>query len=267
METSFRICLIQANISDNFTENKNSIEKFSKASLIYNPDIIVLPSDWAYSSDLDITSQSLEENENDVLNFLKSLSIDLNTVVIGGSIPEKDGENYYNTCYCLNGNGEIIGKHRQVHFLGNSAFSKGNNFTTIELPFAKIGLGLNDDLRFMEYSQLLKKEGAQILIFPNKYSHYAENNHYNIIMQGRALDNNAYVICCNAYIQDNSKITLKNSGYSQIVDPYGQILISSLHQEGVIYAVIDKQLISKIEESIPTLVQKKHELYNLVKLN
>lgn len=265
METSFRICLVQATIGEDFVENMDCIQKFSKASLIYKPNIIVLPSFWTTSNLEKIESKAQEENQNEALAFLKSLSIELGVIIVGGSILEKEGDKIFNTCYCLNGKGEIIDKHRQMHYLGDSIFSKGNQFTTIELPFVKIGIGLNEDLRFMEYSQILKSQGAQILIFPSKYSQFSEYNNYNIIMQGRALDNNAYIACCNAVHRDSNNLIEKSSGFSQIIDPYGQFLISSLQQEGIVYAVIDKQMINKIEEAIPTLIQKKSDLYSLAK--
>ena len=35
--------------------------------------------------------------------------------LVGGSVPEREGDSVYNTCVVVNPDGDIIGKHRKVH--------------------------------------------------------------------------------------------------------------------------------------------------------
>ena len=111
----------------------------------------------------------------------------------------------------------------------------------------------------MEYSQVLKSLKCNLLVFPLSYENFRENDNYKIISQGRALDNNIYLVCASSYVKET------NSGYSHVVNPYGEVIINSASQEGSIMSVIDLAIIDKIQESIPTLKQKRLDLYELVK--
>ncbi len=54
---------------------------------------------------------------------------------------------------------------------------------------------------------------------------------------------------------------------SCIVNPYGEIIIKSYNQEGIIIGVVDLSKITEIEESIPTLIQKRLDLYEIISVN
>ena len=46
---------------------------------------------------------------------LASAAADNDVYVIGGSIPERDGDKLYNTCCVFNNKGEMIEKFRKIH--------------------------------------------------------------------------------------------------------------------------------------------------------
>ena len=257
--STFKICIIQALITDDLQQNYMNITKLVSSSCnLYNPDLLVLPDSWINLNKENQILLAQEESSSEYLLFLKNLSKEHNKYIIGGSIPEKENDKYYNTCYCFNSQGEVKAKHRQVHFLNNKLYSSGDKFTVFETPFAKIGVGIDEDLRFMEYSQVLKSLQCNLLVFPLSYQNFKENDNCKIISQGRALDNNIYLVCASCYKNDS------DSGYSHVVNPYGEIIINSSSQECSIMSVIDLGIIDKIQESIPTLKQKRLDLYELV---
>ncbi len=48
--------------------------------------------------------------------------------MIGGSIPEKDGDKMYNTCPIFDPKGNLIAKHRKVHLFDSIyAYKKNSN--------------------------------------------------------------------------------------------------------------------------------------------
>ncbi len=262
--STMKVCIIQPCITEDYQFNCENISKYSHSSVkIHSPDLVVLPEFWKNSNEDKLFSLAEEEKSSKSIAFLKNLSIELNTFLIGGSIPELDNGKVYNTCFCFDNKGNIIAKHRQVHFINfNKSFSRGNSFTIFRTPFANIGIGLGEDLRFMEYAQILKKKDCNVIVVPTSYHKYEENDNYKIITQGRGLDNNIYLITSCSYYQNNQN----KSGYSQIVNPYGEIIINSSNQEGIIMGVIDFAIIDKIQESIPTLKQKRLDLYELISL-
>ena len=44
---------------------------------------------------------------------------------MGGSIPERDGKHFYNTCTIYNKEGELVAKHRKVVILLGCVLTKG----------------------------------------------------------------------------------------------------------------------------------------------
>jgi len=264
--STMKVCIIQPYITEDYEMNCENISKYSHSSVkIHSPDLVVLPEFWINSNEEKLFSLAEKEEISKSLAFLKNLSKELNTFLIGGSIPELENSKVYNTCYCFDNKGNIIAKHRQAHFINhNKNFSSGDSFTICKTPFANIGIGLGEDLRFMEYSQILKKKGCNLIVIPTSYHKYEEYDNYKIITQGRSLDNNIYLITSCPYYKDKEN---KLSGYSQIVNPYGEIIINSSNQEGIIMGVIDFSIIDKIQDSIPTLKQKRFDLYELISLS
>ena len=55
--------------------------------------------------------------------------------LIGGSIPEADGDNLYNTCTIWGPNGDLIGKHRKVARRIKLYVSKLNGNTRLSLKY------------------------------------------------------------------------------------------------------------------------------------
>lgn len=56
--------------------------------------------------------ESLDNSET--VRALSQAAKENQIYLIGGSIPEKDGDKLYNTCTVFDPNGELIAKHRKV---------------------------------------------------------------------------------------------------------------------------------------------------------
>lgn len=96
---------------------------------------------------------------------------------MGGSIPEKDGSKIYNTCPIFDNNGNLIAKHRKMHlfdidipgkitFKESAALSPGNNFTMIDTPYCRIGIGICYDIRFPEMAMIYRNNNCSLLLYP-----------------------------------------------------------------------------------------------------
>lgn len=272
MSSTIKICLLQPKITENIEENLNTIKKYSFSAVKqYNPDILVFPQNWI-STDIikSITeTKSKSDYTKDLIQILKQISIETNTFLVGGSIPEFDEKEdvFFNTCFCFDNKGNSVLKHRQVHMLNvqlKENFQKGSSVSYFNSPFGKIGVGIGDDLRYHEYTSMLKKERCDLVLFPLCSNEFDES--YHVILQGRALDNNIFIGACCYYDMNTSNISNGNV-CSCIVNPYGEIIIKSYNQEGIIMGVVDLSKITEIEESIPTLIQKRLDLYEIISVN
>jgi predicted amidohydrolase len=86
------------------------------------------------------------------------------------SHPERDPETdkLYNAVFVINGQGEIVGKHRKLRTLGGSEAwsSPGGSINPVECDGIRVGILICADAYKNEVAQVLKYKGAQVLVSP-----------------------------------------------------------------------------------------------------
>lgn len=111
----FRAALIQLLVTNNKQENiKRAIEYISVAAK-NNAKIISLPE--CFNSPYGVKyfpeySEPIPDGET--TRALANAAREHKVYLIGGSIPERDGEKLYNTCTVFDPEGNLIAKHRKV---------------------------------------------------------------------------------------------------------------------------------------------------------
>lgn len=97
---------------------KNITKLIEKAVKTYNPRIVTLPEFFNSPYKLECMKENAEPIPNGVsCQTLSKLAKDLKIYIVGGSIPEIDSINVYNTTTVWSPDGELIAKHRKVIFL------------------------------------------------------------------------------------------------------------------------------------------------------
>ena len=94
-----------------------------------------------------------------------STSTENKVYLVGGSIPEREGERLFNTATVWSPEGRMLARHRKMHlfdidvpgkitFKESDALTAGDEFTAFETPYAKVGLGICYDIRFADLAQI-----------------------------------------------------------------------------------------------------------------
>ena len=89
--------------------------------------------------------------------------------VVGGSIPELDGDRVYNTSYVFAPDGRCAARHRKMHlfdidvaggqrFRESDTLTAGSDVTVFDTPWGKMGLCICFDLRFQELARLMEEK-------------------------------------------------------------------------------------------------------------
>lgn len=211
-----------------------------------------------------------EPEGGDTFQFLSRLAKDNDIVLIGGSIPEIDGDKVYNTAYCFDRQGKLIGKHRKAHlfdvdikggirFMESEILSPGDKATVIDTEYGKIGVAICFDVRFPEFFGKMSSEGAKLVVLPAAFSKKTGEDHWEFSLRGRALDNQIYLAAASpARDMESSYICY---GYSRIIDPWGRVLDSAGTEEATVYGEIDFDYVDDVRNQLPILKNRRPELY------
>lgn len=196
--------------------------------------------------------------------------------IVGGSLPELEGDKVYNTCLVMNPEGGIVAKHRKVHlfdidvaatatrpaikFKEADVLSVGETMTLVDLPWCRMGVGICYDSRFPELALAMRAEGAKVLVYPGAFNTTTGPAHYQILARGRAVDTQSYVIFTSP-ARSEDKNDYQAWGHSQLISPWAEVLFEAEHQPGVFVVEVDPSEADRIREQVPTSYQKRGDLY------
>ena len=165
---------------------------------------------------------------------------------------EKEGDKFYNTYVCVDGNG-FIAKFRKLHPFISQFLSPGNEYVVFDLMGCKCGILICYDNNVIENVRATALLGAEIIFMPHvtgctpspmpgrgwvdpKLWKNRKNDPDSLRREfdgpkgrdwlmrwlpARAYDNGIYAVFSNPIGLDNDQ--LKN-GNSMILDPYGEVL-------------------------------------------
>ena len=192
--------------------------------------------------------------------------------VVGGSIPELDGDKVYNTSYIFDRRGAQIGKHRKMHlfdidveggqrFKESDVLSAGDEVTVFDTEFCKMGVAICYDIRFPELSRLMALRGAEIIIVPAAFNMTTGPAHWEILFRGRALDNQVYAIGVSS--ARDYEASYHSYGNSIVAAPWGNIVNRMDEKQGYIIQEIDLEQVAKVRKELPMLKHLRNDVYTL----
>ena len=238
--------------------SKNNINLVSLPECFNSPyDIKVFPD---YAEFIPDNLNELDKINSPTVNMLINAAIENNIYLIGGSIPEKDKNNYYNTSIILSPKGELLGKYRKIHlfdinipdkiiFRESDILSPGNKIITFDMPQCKVGIGICFDIRFPEHSKIMRDLGCDLLIYPGAFNMITGPDHWELLQKARALDNQLFFATVSP--SRNNESCYKAWGHSSVIDPWGNIISTTDEREDIIYAEINFNKCNEIRKKIP----------------
>ncbi|KAF5372975.1 hypothetical protein D9758_001777 [Tetrapyrgos nigripes] len=270
---------VSANKADNLKHAREMILKAAGKK----PDLIVLPECFnspyghvhfpVYAEKIGYvpgTSYNLAQSESDSVKMLSSVAKEIGTWIIGGSIPERDADQVYNTCTVYNPQGELVALHRKVHlfdidipgkikFKESETLTGGNTINFFDTEFARVGLGICYDVRFPEQAAILARQGCHILIYPGAFNLTTGPLHWELLQRARAVDNQVYFAMCSP-ARDMSA-GYHAWGHSMVVDPMAKVLGEAQDGEEIVYVDIDPETFDSARAGIPVTQQRRFDVY------
>ncbi|CAL1544399.1 unnamed protein product [Lymnaea stagnalis] len=272
--SKFKLAMVQMAVGLSKPENLARATKFIQEASSAGAKVITLPECFNSPYGTNYFAEYAESIPGGPSTEALAKAAKENSVyVVGGSIPERQGDKLYNTCTIFNPKGELITKHRKVHlfdidvpgkirFQESEVLSPGDHLTIFTTPFCTIGVGICYDIRFAEMAQIYANKGCALLLYPGAFNMTTGPAHWEALQRARALDNQVFVATASPARDTGAGYIAW--GHSSVVDPWGDVISTIDEKEGIVYADIDLARMEEVRKNIPIRNQKRLDLYNPV---
>ena len=270
--SSFKVGIVQMHVAADVDENIKTALSMVQAAKQQGADIICLPEMFScpYKSKKFPIYGKLQGGHT--YTALQNCAKENSIILVGGSVPELDGEKIYNTSYTFNQNGELIGKHRKMHlydvnveggicFMESETLSAGDSETIIETSLGTFGVGICYDIRFPEYARMLSLLGAKVIFLPAAFNMTSGPAHWDINLRCRAFENQVYLVGVSTARDVNANYVAY--GHSMVVSPWGEIITQLDEKPGIAIAEIDLAYVDKVRREFPLLKHRRADLYEI----
>lgn len=248
-----RVSSIQLEIKDLETKKRRLIRMMQKLEECRGSDLVILPEIWNTGYfNFDRYEAESEDKNGETVSMIAAKARELRAYIMGGSFVEKDQGHLYNTSVLLNPKGEVIAFYRKIHLYGYGSdetkiLAPGSQVVTVQTELGIMGLATCYDLRFPEQFRKMLDEGVEVFLISSAWP-YPRLDHWRMLNQVRALENECYLISANSAGINRGKQYL---GHSAIVDPWGVVIAGAGDEEAIITAEIDVGKVKKVRELFP----------------
>jgi len=237
-------------------------------------ELIGLPENFAFMGDdlqrLELSSQLAEQCSN----FLVTMARRYQVVLLGGGypVPSGDGQHTFNRAELIGRDGQLLARYDKIHLFdvdlpdGNTYQESDTSTPGQDLPpvvdvpgLCRVGLSICYDVRFPELYRHLVGAGAELLMIPAAFTAFTGKDHWQVLLQARAIENTAYVI---APAQTGLHYGRRQShGHAMVIDPWGTVLADAGVLQGAAIAPIDNSHVERTRAQMPSLKHRHPEMF------
>jgi deaminated glutathione amidase len=262
---SYLAAAVQMNSLPDLEKNLAQAEDLIELSVRRGAELVTLPENFSFLGDEDAKLKQAEAIAQGSEKFLKMMAQRHQVTILGGGYPVPAGDNkVYNRAMLVGADGQELASYDKVHLFdvnvpdGNTYQESANVVAGQQVPnlysskeLGHLGLSICYDVRFPEFYRYLSKMGAQVLLIPAAFTAYTGKDHWQVLLQARAIENTCYVI---APAQTGKHNPVRQShGHAMIIDPWGTVLSDAGDGKGVAIAAIEPTRIEQVRRQMPAL--------------
>ena len=267
-----RVALIQMPVTADQAGNiAYACEKIREAAAA-GADVAVLPEMFCCPYQNDCFRPYGEPEGGPAQAALSAAAAENRIYVVGGTVPELEGDRVYNTCYVYDRQGRQIARHRKAHlfdidveggqrFKESDTFTPGSEITTFETEFGTMGLCVCFDMRFEELARCMCLRGAKVIFVPAAFNMTTGPAHWELLFRQRAVDNQCFTLGVSPARDEGASYVAY--GNSIAVDPWGTVLCRAGGEETTLYADLDLDRVTAVRQQLPILSARRTDLYEV----
>lgn len=245
-------------VEDNFAHAEQLIHTAIKEK----PDVLVLPETWntGFFPKENLAGLSCRDGY-EVKRRIGGLAKQYGVNIVAGSVSNVRGGKVYNTAMVFDRGGMCIAEYDKTHLFTpmgeDKHYTCGDHLCSFTLDGVKCGLIICYDVRFPELTRALALQGADMLFVVAQWPR-ERIFHLCTLTTARAIENQMFVICCNACGTAGETVY---GGHSAVIDPLGTTISLAGETEEILSAECDLQMLTQIRERIPVFRDRRPELY------
>jgi deaminated glutathione amidase len=263
---SYLAAAIQMTSLPDLDKNLNQAEEFIEQAVRRGAELVGLPENFAFLGNEEDKTAQAEHIATQTEKFLKTTAQKFQVTLVGGGFPVPVGTEgkAYNTALLISPNGKELSRYEKAHLFdvdlpdGNTYRESSTVMAGLKLPdvyhspeLGGIGLSVCYDVRFPELYRHLSKLGADVLFVPAAFTAYTGKDHWQVLLQARAIENTCYAI---APAQTGTHYAMRQThGHAMIIDPWGAILADAGDLPGIAIAEISPTRLARARAQMPSL--------------
>lgn len=219
-------------------------------------DLVLLPELWATGyfafDDYAGTAQPLD---GPLVRAMGAAAAAAGVVLHAGSMVERDAAGrLFNTSLLFDRDGALVHTYRKVHLFGY-----GSREQELLTPGEHVGahgqLALSTcyDLRFPELFRIQVDDGSQLFLVAAAWP-LARLEHWQLLLRARALENQSFVLACNAAGRQGE---VELAGRSAVVDPWGTVLAEAGAGPQTLTLDVDPDIATRARKEFPALADRR----------
>ncbi len=244
-----RISIFQVDLVwENPEANKKKLSRYL-ADIATGTDAAIFPE--MFTSGFTMKAEKLAEKmDGESIRWMREEAAKNKLAVAGSLIIEENGQ-YYNRFVWVSPDGSLI-HYDKRHLFSLSeeprVFTPGKNRQVIDYLGWKIFPQVCYDLRFPVWAR--NDNGYDIYLNVANWP-VMRSEAWNILLQARAIENQAYAIGVNRFGKDGHEIY--HAGDSSVIDPLGRVMLKISDEENVKTVTLKKAELYEIRRKLPFL--------------
>lgn len=274
MKPKFKLAVIQIRTETDKAATMLKAESMIAEAASNGAEIVVLPEMWSCPYSKKYFHAFADAENGGSVAEMSRWARENGVILVGGSVPEKDGDELYNTCFVFDEQGRQIARHRKVHlfdvdieggirFKESNSFAPGHEVTVFDTRFGKMGVIVCFDIRFPELSRAAAKRGAEVIFCPAQFNMTTGPRHWELSIRARAMDNEVYFVGASAARYEG--FDYECWGHSTVAGPFGMVEASCDEKEQILYCDVDLNEVDSVRRQLPTFLHLREDVYCVAK--
>ncbi len=271
--TSFLAAAVQLTSISDPEANWAAAEEQIELAVRRGAELVGLPENFAFMGPdalrLDLAPMLAEGSEK----FLVTMARRYQVALLGGGYPAPAGDGQtFNRADLVSKDGQLLARYDKIH-LFDVDLPDGNTYResatvqpgsslppVVEIPgLCRVGLSICYDVRFPELYRHLAAAGADLLMIPAAFTAFTGKDHWQVLLQARAIENTAYVL---APAQTGLHYGRRQSyGHAMVIDPWGTVLADAGVAPGLAVAPVDPGHGARVRAQMPSLQHRRPALF------